>query len=50
MTIIVLLTDAEGGTDLVATHEGLAPGVSPADNETGRNMALATLGALVEME
>lgn len=38
----------EGGTDLHATHEGLPPGVSPADNELGWTMALAKLAAIVE--
>jgi uncharacterized protein YndB with AHSA1/START domain len=37
-----------GGTDLVAVHEGLLPGVSLADNETGWRMALARLAALAE--
>jgi uncharacterized protein YndB with AHSA1/START domain len=48
MTITFVLTDAEGGTDLLATHDGLPPGVSPADNETGWEMALAKLAAIVE--
>jgi hypothetical protein len=48
MTITISLTDADGGTDLVATHEGLPPGVSTADNEIGWDMALAKLAALVE--
>jgi uncharacterized protein YndB with AHSA1/START domain len=48
MTITILLTDAEGGTDLLAIHEGLPPGVSPADNEAGWEMALAKLAAIVE--
>jgi uncharacterized protein YndB with AHSA1/START domain len=49
MTITIALADAaDGGTDLVAAHEGLPPGVSPADNETGWRMALAKLAALVE--
>jgi uncharacterized protein YndB with AHSA1/START domain len=48
MTITITLADAEGGTDLVATHEGLPPGVSAADNETGWRMSLAKLAALVE--
>ena len=48
MTITITLQDAEGGTDLIALHEGLPPGVSPADNETGWHMALAKLTALVE--
>ena len=51
MTITVTLTDApDGGTDLVAVHEGLPPGVSPADNETGWRMSLAKLAVLVEVD
>jgi uncharacterized protein YndB with AHSA1/START domain len=48
MTSTITLADANGGTDLVAVHEGLPPGLSPADNETGWRMALAKLAALVE--
>jgi len=48
MTITVSLTDADGGTELVAVHEGLPSGVSSADNETGWHMSLAKLAALVE--
>jgi uncharacterized protein YndB with AHSA1/START domain len=48
MTITIALSDADGGTQLVATHEGLPDGVSPADNETGWREALARLAALVE--
>ena len=48
MTITITLADADGGTDLVAVHEGLPRGVSTADNETGWRMALAKLAALVE--
>jgi hypothetical protein len=49
MTITVTLADADGGTELLAVHEGLPPGLSPADNETGWRMALAKLAALVEV-
>src|SRR5262245_8186734 len=48
MTTTITLTDAEGGTDLLAMRDGLPPGLSPADNETGWRMALEKLGALVE--
>ena len=48
MTITITLTDARGGTDLLAVHEGLPRGVSPADNETGWRMALVKLATLVE--
>ena len=48
MTSTIALTPANGGTDLVAVHEGVPPGVSLADNETGWRMSLAKLAALVE--
>ena len=50
MTITITLADAAGGggTELLAVHEGLPSGVSPADNQTGWRMALAKLAALVE--
>jgi uncharacterized protein YndB with AHSA1/START domain len=48
MTITIV--DADGGTDLVAVHDGLPRDVSPADNETGWRMALAKLAALVEAD
>ena len=48
MTITISLSDAEGGTDLVAVHEGLPSGVSAADNETGWREALGRLATLVE--
>jgi uncharacterized protein YndB with AHSA1/START domain len=48
MTVTITLADADGGTDLVAVHDGLPPGLSPADNETGWRMSLAKLAALVE--
>ncbi|MFL5617192.1 MAG: SRPBCC domain-containing protein [Gemmatimonadaceae bacterium] len=47
MTITIALADAEGGTELVATHAGVPAGVSLADNETGWRMALDKLTALV---
>jgi uncharacterized protein YndB with AHSA1/START domain len=50
MTIKVTLTDADGGTDIIAAHEGLPPGLSPADNEAGWREALAKLAALVEAD
>jgi uncharacterized protein YndB with AHSA1/START domain len=48
MTITITLADGDGGTNLLAVYEGLPPGVSPADNEVGWQMALAKLAALVE--
>jgi hypothetical protein len=48
MTITITLVDADGGTEIVAVHEGVPPGVSPADNELGWRTALDRLAALVE--
>jgi uncharacterized protein YndB with AHSA1/START domain len=48
MTITTTLIDADGGTDIVAVHDGLPPGVPPADNELGWTLSLAKLAALVE--
>jgi uncharacterized protein YndB with AHSA1/START domain len=48
MTITITLTDADGGTDILAVHDGLPPGVPTADNETGWRLSLAKLAKLVE--
>jgi uncharacterized protein YndB with AHSA1/START domain len=48
MTITISLADADGGTDVVAVHDDLPPGLSAADNETGWRMSLAKLAAFVE--
>jgi len=48
MTITISLADADGGTDIIAVHDGLPRGVSTADNEVGWREALAKLAALVE--
>ena len=48
MTITIALADADGGTDVLAVHDGLPPGLSPADNEVGWRMSLAKLASLVE--
>lgn len=48
MTITITLADVNGGTELVAVHDGLPRGVAPTDNVTGWRMALAKLAALVE--
>jgi uncharacterized protein YndB with AHSA1/START domain len=50
MTITITLVDADSGTDLHAGHDGLPPGVAPADNELGWRLSLAKLAALVESE
>jgi len=48
MTITIALADADGGTEIMAVHDGLPPGVPPADNEAGWRSSLAKLAALVE--
>ena len=48
MTSTITLSDADGGTELVAVHEGLPDGVSPADNELGWRESLSRLAELVE--
>jgi uncharacterized protein YndB with AHSA1/START domain len=48
MTMTITLSDADGGTELVAVHEGLPEGLSAADNEAGWREALDRLAALVE--
>lgn len=48
MTIVLTLTDADGGTDVVALHENVPADVAPADNELGWRLALAKLAALAE--
>jgi len=44
----LLLTDADGGTDVLGVHDGLPPGAVTTENATGWQMALAKLAALVE--
>ena len=48
MTITFRLADVEGGTEVVAVHDGLPSGLSSVDNETGWRLSLANLAALVE--
>ena len=48
MMVTFTLTDAGDGTDVLAVHDHLQPGLSPADNETGWRMALDKLAAFVE--
>lgn len=49
MTITITLTEAEvGGTDVIAGHDDLPPGLSAAENEIGWQMSLGKLADLVE--
>ena len=49
MTITYTLADADGGTNILAVHDCLPPGLSTANNEVGWQMSLAKLAALVEV-
>lgn len=48
MTVTFTLADANDGTNVLAVHKNLPPGLSPADNETGWRMALDKLAAFVD--
>jgi uncharacterized protein YndB with AHSA1/START domain len=48
MTSTIRLADADGGTELVAVHDGVPDAVRPEDNEAGWRESLARLAALVE--
>jgi uncharacterized protein YndB with AHSA1/START domain len=48
MTVSLTLTAANSGTDVLAVHKNLPPGLSPADNEIGWRMSLEQLARLVE--
>ncbi|MCZ9330057.1 SRPBCC family protein [Nocardia farcinica] len=48
MTISYTLTEADGGTDLIALHDKLPSGLDPHDNEIGWRISLAKLAALAE--
>ena len=48
MTMRTSVDEAGGETTVVIDHEGLPPGVSPAQNEVGTRMALDNLARLVE--
>jgi uncharacterized protein YndB with AHSA1/START domain len=48
MTITISLADVDGGTEILAVHDGLPPGLSPGDNEAGWRSSLDKLAALVE--
>jgi len=48
MTVTYELHEVDGGTEVRAVHDGVPPGVAPADNELGWRMSLGKLAALVE--
>jgi uncharacterized protein YndB with AHSA1/START domain len=48
MTITITLADSDGGTDVLAVHDGLPRGLAVADNEVGWRSSLAKLAALAE--
>jgi uncharacterized protein YndB with AHSA1/START domain len=48
MVVTFSLRDADGGTEVIGSHEDLPAGVSLVDNETGWRMSLGKLAALVE--
>jgi len=48
MIATFILTDEDGGTNVLAIHDNLPPGLSAADNELGWRMSLDQLAALVE--
>lgn len=48
MTVTFTLTAAADGTDLLAVHDNVPPGIAPADNELGWRISLDKLTALVE--
>ncbi len=48
MRITISLSESDGGTHLVAVHDGLPPGVDPAANEQGWRESLDRLAELVE--
>jgi uncharacterized protein YndB with AHSA1/START domain len=50
MTVTFTLTEANGGTDVLAVHDNVPPGISPADNEIGWRMSLEKLARLVEAD
>jgi uncharacterized protein YndB with AHSA1/START domain len=48
MIVTFTLTDAGVGTNVLAVHDNVPPGVSPTDNEAGWREALDKLAAFVE--
>jgi uncharacterized protein YndB with AHSA1/START domain len=50
MRVTFTLSDSDAGTELLAVHEGVPPGVSPAANEVGWGMSLDKLASLLERQ
>lgn len=50
MTVTFTLTEVHDGTDILAEHDNVPPGISPADNLTGWRMSLEKLARLVEQQ
>ena len=48
MKVTTMLSDGDGGTDVLIVHDGIPDRVPVGDNETGTRMSLANLAALVE--
>jgi uncharacterized protein YndB with AHSA1/START domain len=48
MTVTFTLTETDDGTELLAVHDDVPPGIAPADNELGWRMSLQKLARLVE--
>jgi uncharacterized protein YndB with AHSA1/START domain len=48
MRVTYSLLDADGGTDVLAVHENVRPGIAPEANELGWKMALEKLARYVE--
>lgn len=47
-TILYLLSEVDGATEIAAVHDHVPPGVAPEDNLTGWQMSLGKLAKLVE--
>jgi uncharacterized protein YndB with AHSA1/START domain len=48
MTVTMSIVDRDGGSELVALHDGLPPALPAADNELGWRLSLGKLARLVE--
>lgn len=48
LVTFALTPTADGGTELVATHSSVPPGIAPADNELGWRLSLDKLAMLVD--